>query len=405
MMRKGVFIALMSCVCACHGTEFGNPFAETKSEETTISLRLLSSRADDVDVRGLSNAPVRIDDAWIRVSRISLLVGESCEDRQAERFDVSGPASFQLNGTESIVLRSQIPAQRYCAVEVVLSGSGESPSDAPEAFSDSSVVLHGRYADPSEHVEDPTFRLIQSEDIEIFLPIVSGGVALGAGEDGLLVGFDVVAWAAEAARSRLTTGILPARQIVEGGGVYIDPSRVGDFDETNPPDRIASGEVPPEFVDGVDVQSDDVLSDPERFPLSLFIQIEDVATPIRLRGSTVGTNENEFVIRADDGEYRVVLRINPLDARFSAESPTELEIGRLADNATWLSDSGACRVVVERVRVLAQSPTVPSSFLVSVEVRGTCDRALESTGSESPITLQNPFYARFNTTAENPNAF
>ncbi len=164
-------------LCACVGTEVGNP------QDREVTIEFTAAPLEDPRALTLSNG-IELDEAWIAVEEVGLRESARCED--SERFDDESPFSVELlAGIEAPSAPMLVPeASEFCRLELELETLAEVTGNVPEALQDDSVYLTGRLEDGTPF----EVRAEVSETIRLDGPFTISS------NTKFLVAFDVSQW-------------------------------------------------------------------------------------------------------------------------------------------------------------------------------------------------------------------
>jgi hypothetical protein len=195
--------SLLCVLCACTGTEVGNPV----DIDFTLYEEMFDPDAPtEASARGGSGL-VTITEAWLAIDRVRLRSAAAC-DGEAER-EFEGPffADLLTPGPVPALAALDIPDVGYCRFEVKWNAfSSGLPASAPPELASTSLLVKGSRGD------GVSFVIRSSRDDELRLDAVDG--AFDVVTTALLVGFS---------GPRLFAGVDLDSAVVAGDGViYID---------------------------------------------------------------------------------------------------------------------------------------------------------------------------------------
>lgn len=195
MRCNPLLLSSLLALCACVGTEVGNP-----QDDVAVSVAVTGYQRPQLAQLTLSTG-VQIDSAWLIVEELELREAATCEDIGRTR--LASPVAVDLLAAPAPLMLAAAQA-RYCRMEVKIGRVDALPAGAPADLADHAIVARGRRADGVPFV----LRSRLQEALR-----VRGDFSLDGPEAGLVLAFSLDQW--------LSPAVLDAATPV-GGQLLID---------------------------------------------------------------------------------------------------------------------------------------------------------------------------------------
>lgn len=171
-----------SWLCACVGTETGNPVAQQ-----SLALETRSS-SPDVSTDTRADASLHVSSAWISLGDLRFVESSDCEHGAGTRVDIDGPIAVELV-EEHKQLDLHLTAAKYCRVRLRMD-KAKDIAGAPSELEDHSIVVNGTRAD------GVSFSLRSKRNYALDLRARDDAFEVADAASDMILAFDLSAWLA-----------------------------------------------------------------------------------------------------------------------------------------------------------------------------------------------------------------
>jgi hypothetical protein len=186
MMRLAAY-ALCWTLCACAGTETGNPsfmgklgYDAYSSDPGAVALALKGDAAEALTV----------DNAWLVLGDVELQRGTDCDSASGPH--VHGLGAGDHAGGQAPPTDFETSAGDFCGLRLPFApASGALPDGAPESLKDESVFVRGKLPDGR------MFEVHSALQESLSLRATAGEFVLDSAHANIVIGFDVALWLSE----------------------------------------------------------------------------------------------------------------------------------------------------------------------------------------------------------------